>query len=61
MDFVHLVGTEGVENAGRRITDAAESIGRSVSHLGELLEQHRRQMEEILAIDRVERQKPNGE
>lgn len=48
MNTVHLIGTEQVGNAGRRIEVAAENINRAVGNLDEVLQRHRLFLEDWL-------------
>ncbi len=48
MENVYLVGTEGVERAGRQMASAAESMERAASTISHALEHHERFLEDWL-------------
>ena len=49
MEFVHLIGSEKVQQAGTDIAAAAQKIGQAVSYLEEAFRRHHEFMDEWLA------------
>lgn len=47
-DFVHLVGAEAVQSAGREIATAANTIARAASNMDECLQRHLNRFEELV-------------
>lgn len=47
-DFVHLVGTEGVQSAAHQIAAAAQTMARAASALDECLQRHLNRFEELV-------------
>lgn len=59
-DYVTLLGSEQVANAGRAVAGAAERIERAVGNLDEILGRHLRHAEELVyrveaAADRADK------
>lgn len=57
MDYITLMGAEGVQQAGRDMANAAESFSQSVSYISDILREHTRSMEDL--VYRLEALEPN--
>jgi len=48
-EYIHLIGAEQVQSAGRQMQDAAETIRNATGHAADLMQLHTTRMDEAVA------------